>query len=103
METGRMELGAVAHGDRDRAARAAGMGVFALGVLLLLGVFFLAYLELVASGALTGTVPGRSMGDVALVVATKGLFLVLLGFVASAVANKGITLYQAAASVREDN
>lgn len=77
------------------------MGVFILGVLLLLVVFVLAYTELVASGALAGTIPGRSAGDIALVVATKGLLLFLLGFVASAVANKGIALYQAAASFRD--
>ncbi len=103
MDTGQLGMHALAPGNRDQAARAVGIGVFALGVLLLLGVFLFAYVELVASGALAGTVPGRSMGDVALAVATKGLFLFVLGFVASAVANKGIALYQAAASVRENN
>jgi len=95
----------VARFDRDSAGRAAGIGVFVLGVLLLLVVFYLAYLELVRSGALAGSVPGRSAGEVALAVATKGLFLFLLGFVASAIANKGIALYQAAqagAYVREE-
>jgi hypothetical protein len=77
--------------------------VFVLGVLLLLAVFYLAYLELVASGVLMGAAPGRSTGDAALAVASKGLFLFVLGFVASAVANKGIALYQAATSVREDD
>ncbi len=81
---------------RDRAGRVSGMVVFALGVLLLVVVFYLAYLELVASGALAGTAGGRSAGDMALFVAAKGLFLFVLGFVASAIANKGIALYQAA-------
>jgi len=81
---------------RDRAGRIGGITVFTLGVLLLLVVFYLAYLELVASGALAGTAGGRSAGDTALFVAAKGLFLFLLGFVASAIANKGIALYQAA-------
>jgi hypothetical protein len=81
---------------RDRAGRISGIAVFTLGVLLLLVVFYLAYLELVASGALAGTAGGRSAGDTALFVAAKGLFLFLLGFVASAIANKGIALYQAA-------
>jgi hypothetical protein len=93
----------VAGVGRDGAGRAFGMIVFVLGVLLLLAVFYLAYLELVASGALMGSVPGRSTGDAALAVASKGLFLFLLGFVASAVANKGIALYQAATVVREDD
>lgn len=87
---------------RDGAGRAWGMGVFVLGVVMLLAVFYLAYLELVASGALAGTVPGRSAGDLALLVAAKGLFLFLLGFVASAVANKGIAFYQAAGYGREE-
>lgn len=88
--------------ERDRAGQTVGMIVFVLGVLLLLAVFFLAYLELIGSGALAGSFSGRSTGDVALMVATKGLFLFVLGFVASAVANKGVALYQAAATVREN-
>jgi len=81
---------------RDQTGRVSGIVVFTLGVLLLLVVFYLAYLELVASGALAGTAGGRSAGDIALFVAAKGLFLFVLGFVASAIANKGIALYQAA-------
>jgi hypothetical protein len=81
---------------RDRAGRATGMTVFALGIALLLFVFYLAYVELVASGALAGAPAGRSAGDTALFLAAKGLFLVVLGFLASAIANKGIALYQAA-------
>jgi hypothetical protein len=81
---------------QDQTGRVSGIVVFALGVLLLLVVFYLAYLELVASGALAGTAGGRSAGDIALFVAAKGLFLFVLGFVASAIANKGIALYQAA-------
>ncbi|HKX19806.1 MAG TPA: hypothetical protein VJT33_17530 [bacterium] len=81
---------------RDQAGRVSGILVFALGVLMLLFVFYLAYLELIASGALAGTAGGRSAGDMALFVAAKGLFLFVLGFVASAIANKGIALYQAA-------
>ena len=81
---------------RDRTGRGTGIAVFGIGVLLLLVVFYLAYLELVASGALAGTAGGRSFGDTALFIAAKGLFLFLLGFVASAIANKGIALYQAA-------
>lgn len=81
---------------RDQTGRVSGVVVFALGVLMLVFVFYLAYLELIASGALAGTAGGRSAGDMALFVAAKGLFLFVLGFVASAVANKGIALYQAA-------
>lgn len=81
---------------RDQTGRVSGIVVFTLGVLLLLVVFYLAYLELVASGALAGTAGARPAGDMVLFVAAKGLFLFVLGFVASAIANKGIALYQAA-------
>ena len=86
---------------RDRAGRAAGLVVFVLGVVLLLVVFYLAYLELIASGALAGA-SGRPAGDVALFIAGKGLFLFVLGFVASAIANKGISLYQASGGTNID-
>ena len=77
----------------DGAGRGAGLAVFILGVLLLLAVFFLAYLELVASGALASPASGQSG---LILLATKGVFLFLMGFVASAISNKGIGLYQAA-------
>ena len=86
---------------RDRAGRAAGLAVFVLGVFLLLVVFYLAYLELIASGAPAGA-PGRPAGDAALFIAEKGLFLFVLGFVASAIANKGISLYQSSGGANID-
>jgi len=81
----------------DAAGRRAGLAVFVLGVLLLLAVFYLAYLELVSSGA----TPPASSQSALLPVATKGLFLFLMGFVASAISNKGIGLYQAAVHAEE--
>jgi hypothetical protein len=54
-----------------------------------------------ASGALAGS-PGRPAGEMALFVAAKGLFLFVLGFVASAIANKGISLYQASGGEHVD-
>jgi hypothetical protein len=72
--------------------------VFVAGVVLLLAVFYLAYLELVASGGVTA--PEVTQGAV-LVLSTKGLFLFLMGFVASAISNKGIGLYQAAVHAEE--
>lgn len=82
----------------DAAGRRTGLVVFMAGVLLLLAVFYLAYLELVASGKAAS--PEASQG-VLLVLATKALFLFLMGFVASAIANKGIGLYQAAMRAEE--
>jgi hypothetical protein len=72
--------------------------VFVAGVLLLLAVFYLAYLELVVSGTVTSPTVTQSA---LLAVAMKGLFLFLMGFVASAIANKGIGLYQAAMHAEE--
>ena len=82
----------------DGAGRRAGLAVFVLGVLLLVAVFYFAYLELVASGAIVSPASSQSA---LLLVATKGLFLFLMGFVASAIANKGIGLYQAAVHADE--
>lgn len=82
----------------DGAGRRAGLAVFVLGVLLLVAVFYLAYLELVASGAIASPASSQSA---LLLVATKGLFLFLMGFVASAISNKGIGLYQAAVHADE--
>ena len=82
----------------DAAGRRTGLAVFVAGVILLLAVFYLAYLELVASGAVTSPAVSQSQ---LLLVATKGLFLFLMGFVASAISNKGIGLYQAAVHAEE--
>lgn len=90
----------MAWGEGDSAGRTTGMVVFILGVLLLLAVFYLAYLELIAPGS-GGALPGHPSGA-ALFVAAKGLFLFILGFAASSVANKGIALYLAAGRGREE-
>lgn len=90
----------MAWGEGDAGARTTGMVVFIVGVLLLLAVFYFAYLELIAQGS-GGSLPGRPT-NAALFIATKGLFLFLLGFVASSVANKGIALYLAAGRARQE-
>ncbi|TMI90663.1 MAG: hypothetical protein E6H00_06425 [Bacillati bacterium ANGP1] len=78
-------------------AGALGIAVFLIGALLLLAVFYFAYTELIASGALSSSSGASSpSGGLALLVATKGLFLFIMGFAASAIANKGIGLYQVA-------
>ncbi len=86
------------HTATDGAGRRAGLAVFILGVLLLLLVFYLAYLELVASATVVAPTSSQSA---LLPVATRGLFLFLMGFVASAISNKGIGLYQAALHAEE--
>jgi hypothetical protein len=92
------ETSTVARGTGDTAGRRTGLVVFVAGVALLLAVFYLAYLELVASGRVSSPEVTQSA---VLVLATKGLFLFLMGFVASAISNKGIGLYQAAVHAEE--
>ena len=82
----------------DAAGRRTGLIIFVAGVVLLLAVFYLAYLELVASGRVTSPQVSQSA---LLVLASKALFLFLMGFVASAISNKGIGLYQAAVHAEE--
>jgi len=77
----------------DRPGKWLGIVVFALGVGLLLLVFFFAYHELIASPD-GGTVSALLAQPTLL--AFKGALLLVMGFVASAIANKGIALYQAA-------
>jgi hypothetical protein len=82
----------------DSAGRVLGLLVFIVGVLLLVAVFYLAYRELLPAGSLAGT---ASAQNAVLVIVAKGIFLFITGFVASAIANKGIGLYQAAVHVAE--
>lgn len=88
----------MARSGADGAGRRTGLAVFVVGVVLLLAVFYLAYVELVASGRVAS--PEVSQGAL-LLVATKGLFLFVMGYVASAISNKGIGLYQAAVHAEE--
>ncbi|GBD29662.1 hypothetical protein HRbin32_00754 [bacterium HR32] len=85
----------------DASGRAIGLGVFGVGVLMLLFVFYVAYAELTGN-ALNQLVarPGQSGPDlgVALVLVLKAIFLFLLGYLASGVAGRGIGLYQASRS-----
>ncbi len=77
----------------DAAGKGLGLAVFGLGVVLLLAVFGLAYRDLVAAG--DGLTVSRLLAS-PVVLVVKGALLVIMGAVASAVANKGIALYQAA-------
>jgi len=70
---------------------------------LLLLVFYWAYVEFVATGALASAVAGRPAGNAVLGAGLKAGFLIVLGFVASAISNKGIALYQASTAVHADD
>ncbi len=77
-----------------------GIIVFAVGIGLLLSVFVFAYRDLVASGDPAGV--SRLASDPAALI-FKGVLLFVMGFVASAIANKGIALYQAARVAATDD
>jgi len=84
--------------EPDARGRLLGLAVFVLGVALLLFVFSAAYAELTggAMGQLSRPAPGGPDMGVALGLVLKAIFLFLLGYLASAVAGRGIGLYQAA-------
>jgi len=77
----------------DATGRGLGIGVFLLGVLLLITVFTIAYRDLVAAadGSIFQRIP-----NLPLTLTFKAVLLLVMGLVASAIANKGISLYEAA-------
>jgi len=76
----------------DAAGRGLGIAVFLLGVALLGAVFVIAYLDLVAAG--DGAIFQR-MFNLPVTLTFKAGLLLVMGVVASAIANKGIALYEA--------
>jgi hypothetical protein len=84
--------------EPDPRGRLLGLTVFVLGVVLLLFVFYAAYAELTGSAMGQLSRPASGGPDMGLVLSLvlKAIFLFLLGYLASAVASRGIGLYQAA-------
>lgn len=78
---------------QDATGRSLGIGVFLLGVLMLIAVFVMAYLDLTA--AADGSLFDRML-NLPITLAFKSGLLLVMGIVASAIANKGIALYEAA-------
>jgi len=77
----------------DATGKSLGIAVFLLGVALLVVVFGLVYRELITVGDAT------TFSRLVTLPATlffRGALLLVMGIVASTVANKGIALYQAA-------
>lgn len=77
----------------DAAGKTLGITVFILGVAMLISVFVLAYRDLIA--AADGSVLSR-LFNLPATLLFKGALLFIMGIVASAIANKGIALYEAA-------
>ncbi len=84
----------VGRAGREGVGWGVGIGFFVVGVLLLIAVFYFAYQEMVAVAGFLRDNSAR-LADIGLIAALKGLFLLVMGFAASAIANKGIMLYQA--------
>lgn len=82
----------------DAPGRVLGLAVFALGVALLLFVFYVAYAELTGNAMAQVARPPQAGPDMgaALTLVLKAIFLFLLGYLASGIAGRGIGLYQAA-------
>lgn len=76
----------------DATGRALGIMVFLLGVGLLVAVFVIAYLNLIAAG--DGSIFQR-MFSLPITLTFKAGLLLVMGIAASAIANKGISLYEA--------
>lgn len=76
----------------DSTGKVLGVVVFLVGVVLLITVFALAYRDLIASD--DASLFSRLV-NLPLVLLFKGALLFIMGIVASAIANKGIALYQA--------
>ncbi len=77
----------------DAAGKTLGIGVFVLGIAMLVAVFGLAYRDLIATA--DGQTVSRWMALPGALVFKSGLLLIM-GVVASAIAGKGIALYEAA-------
>jgi uncharacterized protein YjeT (DUF2065 family) len=83
----------------DASGRILGLVVFTVGIVLLLFVFYLAYTAL-TGGMLGGlAAPATEQQgpnlNFALVLVLKAIFLFILGYVGSAIAGRGIGMYQA--------
>jgi len=76
----------------DTTGKALGVVVFVLGVLLLITVFVLAYRDLIAADDASLF---TRLVNLPMALLFKGALLFIMGVVASAIANKGIALYQA--------
>jgi hypothetical protein len=85
----------------DPPGKGLGLAVFAVGIVLLVFVFYRGYVELIQAGLLQQTMaqaqnPGRLDALVVFSVLAKWLVLFLLAYVASSICGRGISLYQAA-------
>ncbi len=91
--------------EDDTTGKWLGLGVFLLGIIFLIMVFFLAYRDLTGSGVLGQLAsPSPSVESTAalLTLGVKFVLFVVLAYVGSAVAGRGIGLYAASRSAHEE-
>lgn len=88
----------------DSPGKTLGLVVFILGVGLLLFVFYRGYVEFTQVGQLPQALSGNTRDETTLVLVTlaRWALLFILAYVASAVAGRGIGLYQAARGILAD-
>lgn len=80
----------------DVTGKSLGIIVFLIGVVMLIGVFVLAYRDLVAADQASAL---SRLLNLPATLLYKGALLFIMGIVSSAIANKGIALYQAARAI----
>jgi len=89
----------------DPTGKWLGLSVFVLGIVFLVVVFFLAFRDLMAAGVLGQlSSPSPSIEATSAIVAlgVKFVLFVVLGYVGSAVAGRGIGLYAASRADHEE-
>ena len=88
----------------DPTGKWLGLAVFLLGIVFLVVVFFLAFRDLMAAGVLgqLGGPPSLEATSAILALGVKFVLFVVLAYVGSAVAGRGIGLYAASRADHEE-
>lgn len=89
----------------DATAKWLGLSVFLLGIVFLVVVFFMAFRDLAASGVigqLATPSPSAEAGAALLTFGIKFVLFIVLAYVGSAVAGRGIGLYAASKAAHEE-
>ena len=89
----------------DPTGKWLGLAVFVLGIVFLVVVFFLAFRDLMAAGVLgqlAGPSPSLEATSAILALGVKFVLFVVLSYVGSAVAGRGIGLYAASRADHEE-
>ena len=94
----------MARQEDDATARLLGLGVFLLGIVILIVVFVLAYRDLSSAGVLgqlASPSPAVAADSALRTLAIKGVLFFLMAYIGSAVAGRGIGMYAASRATNE--